>query len=60
MLEEDNSELTSTAVTKKINLLDAMHMLSDAWRKVNKSVIVNCWRKAGFKDAEEDNEGTCT
>ena len=57
MLEDCSNQLTSTDVTKKINLLDALYMLSGAWRKVNPTAITNCWRKAGFKIADETDEG---
>lgn len=58
MLEDGNrSQLTANDVANKLNVLDAMHMLSDAWRKVDQLTIVNCWRKADFKTTEETDQG---
>ncbi|KAK7098293.1 hypothetical protein V1264_002625 [Littorina saxatilis] len=49
---EDCETLTAPSVAKKVTVLDAMHMLADAWAKVSATTIMNCWRKAGMVSAE--------
>lgn len=47
------SDLDNKSPTK-INLLDAMWMLTKAWQNVSKTTISNCFKKSGFKIIEED------
>ena len=40
--------LMAQTVVKRINLLDAMHMIKGAWAKVTTATIQNCWKKGGI------------
>jgi hypothetical protein len=51
--------------SNKINILDAIHMLSRAWDEVKPSTIINCFRSCGFvfngiinssNEAQEDSD----
>lgn len=39
----------------KINLLDAMWMITKAWHNVNKTTISNCFKKSGFNITEDED-----
>ena len=51
---DDNNEERGPEVVKKLNVLNAMEMLDDAWTKVTDKTIVNCFRKGGFAVEEEE------
>ena len=38
----------------KINVLDAMQMATDAWKKVTDETIVNCFRKSGISEGSQE------
>ena len=38
----------STGNTKSIDILKAIHFISDAWKELPLSVIYNCWQEAGI------------
>ena len=39
-----------------ISILEAMKMLAHSWREVSESTIINCFRKAGFKEGVSDED----
>ena len=39
-----------------ISILEAMKMLAHSWSEVSESAIINCFRKAGFKEGVSDND----
>ena len=39
-----------------ISILEAMKMLAHSWSKVSESTILNCFRKAGFKEGVSDKD----
>ncbi len=43
-----STPMSAADVTKKLNILEAMPMLSRAWKKVTATSIQNCRRHAGF------------
>jgi len=46
-------------IAKKVNVLEAMHMLAEAWEQLTPLKIQNCFRKAGFmSNNEEGNEAS--
>lgn len=47
-------------ITKKITLLDAVYFAQNAWNQVTKETIQNCFRKAGFKQFNEEDENQST
>lgn len=49
-LEEIEKKLPAS----KIDVLEAIHLMTSAWHKVKKETLQNCFRNAGFKMAEED------
>ena len=49
LAEIDRDQQTSF----KVNLLDAIHIVSMAWREVTCTTIANCFKKAGFIKSEE-------
>ncbi|XP_061175614.1 tigger transposable element-derived protein 6-like [Saccostrea echinata] len=46
---DSGSISTTTDLAKRLTLLDAVHLLSKAWRGVKETTVVNCYRKAGFQ-----------
>ena len=48
LISRIDSECSDTVsqLVKKINLLDAMHMLKAVWQNVKQVSIVNCFAKA--------------
>ena len=40
----------------KINVLDALYFLQQAWNSVTQQTIANCYRHAGFKVADDDSQ----
>ena len=53
---ETDDKATAPEIAKRFNLLSAMEMLEEAWSKVRKDSIVNCWRKAGFSPLGASNQ----
>ena len=51
----DAPDINATHYAKNLTLLDAIHILSTAWKNVKQQTIVNCYQKAGFK-ISTDNE----
>ncbi len=52
-LESDiASSKNASNTAKEIAVLDAVHMLADAWKLVKPSTIANCFRKAFNRDAD--------
>jgi hypothetical protein len=43
-------------VKKKINVLEAMHYIMDAWQQITQQTIQNCFCKAGYKYQSNVNE----
>ena len=37
-----------TELSRKVTLLDALHMLKVAWDNVKRESVANCFAKAGF------------
>lgn len=54
MDENLSGTITSNELAKKTSLLDAMHLLLDAWHSVTQTTIKNCFIKGGFCPLEED------
>lgn len=55
LVEDDETGMRlAHNVVKKIDVLQAMEMLSTSWKKVKSETIVNCWRKGGFVTTEEE------
>ena len=47
-LLDGEATITVTQLSRKVNMLDAMHMLKVAWNDVKPQSISNCFAKAGF------------
>ena len=52
-------------IETKVDLKEAIHMLSNAWNAVSEDTVANCFKKAGFHDAlnsaanvEHDHDST--
>ena len=56
----DSPETTATDYAKKLTLLDAVHLLSTAWKNVKQQTIVNCYRKAGFQIPTVESQNAVT
>ena len=39
-----------------ISILEAMKMLAHSWGEVSESTVINCFRKAGFKEGVSDED----
>ena len=39
---------------KNVNLLDALHLLSEAWDDVKEKTIVNCFKHGGFESNQNN------
>ena len=54
--------MTANSLAKMITLVDAVHMLHQAWLDVKQQTIVNCFKKAGFvpedDNSDYDSDGT--
>ena len=48
LIAESATQSAEQLASYKINLLDAVHWVDEAWKQVNESCIKNCFRKAGF------------
>lgn len=49
-LDENIMQGSAAEISRATSLLDAVHMLSKAWKLVSPMTIRNCFRKGGFKD----------
>ncbi|XP_069108937.1 tigger transposable element-derived protein 4-like [Argopecten irradians] len=58
----DDGDLHANDLARKVNVLDAIHMLTRAWRAVTPTTISNCYSKAGFRPlpASDDNDDLTT
>lgn len=56
LVEDINSVSTATDLARKLTMLDAIHLLSKAWKNVKMITIVNCYRKTGFLPEEVEAE----
>ena len=52
-----SSAVRAAEVAKKLTLLDSLHMQREAWNKITKSTMSNCYRKASFLLPIEEIEG---
>ena len=50
-----NESATATDLSSKINVLQAIQYLSDAWIKVTSQTIQNCFAKCGVSQAKLDS-----
>jgi hypothetical protein len=41
-------------ITKKVIILDGLHLAKETWSKVNLEAIRNCFRHSGFKTGDEN------
>ena len=48
IIDDAEVDLFAQEAAKWINMLEAMYMISRAWKKVSRDTIKNCWTKAGF------------
>ena len=51
---DDSDSCSAHEVIKKVNILQAMDMLEQAWKLVKNTTVVNCWKKAGFIPSEDE------
>lgn len=56
LVEDIDSVSTATDLARKLTMLDAIHLLSKAWKNVKMITIVNCYRKTGFLPEEVEAE----
>jgi hypothetical protein len=56
IIRDIDNVTSATAIARKLTLLDAVHLLSRAWKDVKISTIINCYRKAGFAQDPADEE----
>jgi hypothetical protein len=47
-LDDIRDRSDTSAIAKKISLLDALHLVVMSWKRVSEKTIVNCFRKGGF------------
>ncbi|XP_050063138.1 tigger transposable element-derived protein 6-like [Aphis gossypii] len=48
--------IPASQIARKITVLEAIHMVVNAWDMVTYKCIINCFRKAGFSQIESDEE----
>lgn len=48
--------IPASQIARKITVLEAIHMVVNAWDMVTSKCIINCFRKAGFSQIESDEE----
>ena len=56
----DSPETTAPDYAKKPTLLDAVHLLSTAWKNVKQQTMVNCYRKTGFQIPTVERQNAVT
>jgi len=48
-IDQDNeSSMRAAKLSKKLTLLDSLHMAKEAWGRITTETIVNCYRRASF------------
>lgn len=52
ILSNMDSSKSSSELSKKKNILEALYFIKTAWEKVTPSTIQNCFRKAGFRKTD--------
>ncbi|KAL4096621.1 hypothetical protein QTP88_021540 [Uroleucon formosanum] len=55
-LIDETSTLKANDLSKKINILEALHFVNEAWNNINDVTIRNCFRHGGFVKMEEEKE----
>ena len=50
---EDTEELIGRNLGKKINVLDAIHLLAMVWNELSEKMIINCFIYGEFLQPEE-------
>jgi hypothetical protein len=53
---ESTSTLKANDLSKKINILEALHFVNEAWNNISDVTIRNCFRHGGFVKTEEEEE----
>ncbi|XP_025190385.1 tigger transposable element-derived protein 6-like [Melanaphis sacchari] len=53
---ESTSTLKANDLSKKINVLEALHLANEAWNNISDVSIRNCFRHEGFIKTEEEEE----
>lgn len=52
---EDKECITANELAKKINLLEALHLMVMSWNRISPATIKNCFISAGFCEVEKDD-----
>jgi hypothetical protein len=47
-LDDIRDRSDASAASKKISLLDALHLVAMSWKRVSEKTNENCFRKGGF------------
>lgn len=50
------SKADGDGTAQKVSVLDALHLLAQAWSMVQKATVVTCFRKAFFSLNDENEE----
>ena len=50
---DSNRDISCLALAKRTNMLDAIQYIGAAWKEVEPSTIVGCFKNAGFPVASE-------
>lgn len=53
---ESTLTLKANDLSKKINILEALHFVNEAWNNISDVTIRNCFRHGGFVKTEEEEE----
>jgi len=53
---ESTSTLKANDLSKKINILEALHFVNEAWNNISDVTIRNCFRHGGLVKTEEEEE----
>lgn len=58
--DDDSTNHSEPAIqlSRKLTVLDAIHLLTRAWRDVTPTTIQNCFRKGGFSHPTADETNT--
>jgi len=53
--ESSDASMRVTDLTKKLTMLDSLHMQNEAWSRITAQTISNCYRRANFiKETTDD------